>query len=561
MKKKSSCTFIRLVFLSVVFCTVAAMSAVAQNLPRVGVAPLFSTTEDVRTDVLAFTISQTIRVNLDLLGGYEIQWIPVALRDRTPADLDASASRNRLDNIVFGSISQPDERTTQFEVALYDRREGAIIYDNAWRITSVFDVFNTADRVVEAMLGQFSDEPLDLGWLAINNTGTSGDYRVYVNDTFLGTDLTRIRILSGSHLVRVEQTRMFGRYVVSEDRVRVPENGTGRLEIAIPAATQQESRRLAAFPARVREEIGNEKGEIDVPGVVNEYIGIVRDLEEATYSASLGERLPEITAAFNEFVEWFAEPIVVEVEVEPTGPGRPVASRDSGSVLFRFSEPIERPVAVEAEEERGPFLGTGRLIGVYAGGTYTRYGGSDYHDLFEDELDFEQERWMNADAGVSFTYLRQARPDTAPWWMWGTRIALGFAAKTVDGRALEPFIDEDGERGDLEFVARALELPVELLVGGGGDRYAGYLGFGGGASILLGEPDLVYEGNTLGGSPDVSPVTPFFRLSAGSLVALTSHWTGQIDLYLHNQLSSLFPDFEMRYQSVGLSVGVAYHIR
>ncbi len=337
--------------LAVILAILSVTTVSAQAQPRVAVAPLLNTSDDPGSDALAATVSRAIGVNLDLLGGYEVQRLGQPLLNTTPAALDTLAERGRYDNVVFGTIARPDARTTVFRVALYDRGEGAVTYDNSWTITSIFEVFDTADLVVEAMLDQFSEERIAFGQLAISNTGTRGEYHVYVNDNLLGDNLTQSRILAGTHSVRVEQTRMFGRYVVMEERVRIPDGGSGRLEFAIPELTDQEEERLTAFRSRLTTATGTDKQRVDFRTIVSDYIGIARDLEEADYSAAIPRYQREIEEEFNEFVAWYSEPTVVveEVEVErgpdgetrPVGPGRPVAAPGSGGVLFRYSQPID----------------------------------------------------------------------------------------------------------------------------------------------------------------------------------------------------------------------------
>jgi hypothetical protein len=233
---------------------------------------------------------------------------------------------------------------------MFDRAEGAIVYDNTWQITSVFEIFDTADLIIEAMLDQFSDERLAFGRLAITNSGARGDYQVYINDNLLGENLTQTRILAGTHDVRVEQRRMFGRFIVAEERVTVPEDGRGQLQIAIPDLTEPERERIEAFEARIVVERNRDKEDYPFGEIINDYIGLSQDLENASYSQAVTQRRTTVETAFNRFVAWYSEPTIIEREVEVqrnadgelerVGPGRPVAEPGSGGILFRFSQPI-----------------------------------------------------------------------------------------------------------------------------------------------------------------------------------------------------------------------------
>lgn len=233
---------------------------------------------------------------------------------------------------------------------MFDRGEGAIVYDNTWTITSVFEIFDVADSIVEVMLDQFSDERLAFGRLAISNRGSPGDYRVYVNDNLLGENLTQTRMLAGTHQIRVEQRRMFGPFVVAEERVTIPEDGDGRLQIVIPDFTEQEAARIRRFEERIVIQDSRAKEDYRFTRIIDEYLQLSQELENASYSEAVSQRKAEVEAGFSEFVAWYSEPTIIEREVEVdrgedgdlrrVGPGRPVAEPGSGGVLFRFSRPM-----------------------------------------------------------------------------------------------------------------------------------------------------------------------------------------------------------------------------
>ncbi|TVR68638.1 MAG: DUF1566 domain-containing protein [Spirochaetaceae bacterium] len=306
----------------------------SQALPRVGVTSLLNTSDDPGSEVLADTISRAIALNLDLLGGYDVQSFPDSLRSTAPADLDAFAARNRRDNLVFGFIEKPDARTTVFRVALYDRGSGAITYENEWTISSVLEVFDTADLVVEAMLSQFSDERISFGELVISNDGTRGTYRVYVDDNYLGEDVTQTRILAGTYQIRVEQTRMFGTHTVREATILVPEDGIGRLPITIPGLTSEESERLVRFRSRLDTSPAASRQTVDFQSVVNEYITLARDMEEANYSRAINEQKEEIDQAFNAFVAWYSQSPAPETIPEAEVGTIQATTRSAGTVYL-----------------------------------------------------------------------------------------------------------------------------------------------------------------------------------------------------------------------------------
>lgn len=225
-------------------------------------------------------------------------------------------------------------------------------------------------------------------------------------------------------------------------------------------------------------------------------------------------------------------------------------------------EPEEEEKEIVAKErEYGPFLGEGHVYSVKVGLGRVNWGGLGHREYFDDTLNLNEQSSMNLDFGASYTYMRQARPVVAPWWMWGTRLALGVAGRTVSGRADNPADDGDGERGRLNIRSRVLEAPFELLIGGGRDRFVGYAGYGVGLTIPLGEPRFLFEGEELD-SPNLDiPVASFMRFTVGGLIRIDSNWSSHVDLYFHNQLTSWYSEFDLRYDVMGMTIGLGYHLR
>jgi hypothetical protein len=227
-------------------------------------------------------------------------------------------------------------------------------------------------------------------------------------------------------------------------------------------------------------------------------------------------------------------------------------------------EEVEEEEEVVEERERGPFLGTGHVIGVRLGFADTVWSGRGHDDYFDNILDVNDDGSLAIDIGASYTYMQQARPDVAPALMWGTRVSFGLTSKRVTGRGNNPADPTSGDRGTVKYSARVLEIPLELLVGGGGDRFIGYGGAGVGLAITMGDPRLTFEGEKVDFPYDVeTPAVPFLRVSGGGLIKLTPEWSSHVDLFFHNLMSGWYSatEFSQMYTSVGLSFGLGYHIK
>jgi hypothetical protein len=322
---------------------VTVSGVAAQTLPRVGIVPFASQIEDSASEALGSEIANAIDINIRIAGSHEVARVSQPLRAPTLAELDSLAARNRFDSIIFGSVDKPNPRQTVFTVALFDRAQGAVVFQNQWTIRSVLETFDTADAIVGAMVSELSDRRMAFGQLALINTGTQGSYRLYINGVFAGDNISRLRLLSGTHRVRVEQERMFGRLVVSESTVMVPEDGTGTLQFTIPGMTEQEARRIDGFLASV-ERTGPEKAEFDFAEIVSEYVALVVALDHAPYSAEMAERREQLCAEFAGFVSWFGQQRATDAtpgERLATQTRRPTAGPENGVVLFRYSRPLD----------------------------------------------------------------------------------------------------------------------------------------------------------------------------------------------------------------------------
>jgi hypothetical protein len=221
------------------------------------------------------------------------------------------------------------------------------------------------------------------------------------------------------------------------------------------------------------------------------------------------------------------------------------------------------PAAEGASREKGPFLGQGHITGLYATVAWNWYTGNDWTDTL-DNVDADDSGGGDfGAAGFSYTYLRQARRDVAPWWMWGLRTGIGWSNKIYRADIIDPTTGID--RAEYEFIAHILEVPVEFLIGGGGDRFVWYLGGGLGGSILLAEPDSRFDGDEVGhpsGNDADNPLQAFFRVGTGGYFRIADSWTGDIRVTYDRMFSgSWYPDFSQEYNTLSLGLGVGYHFR
>jgi hypothetical protein len=214
-----------------------------------------------------------------------------------------------------------------------------------------------------------------------------------------------------------------------------------------------------------------------------------------------------------------------------------------------------------APRERGEFLGDGSFATLYGGLAWVQFDGSDWNDSL-DSVDARDERGTSGTIGLSYAFFSQARPDVAPWWVWGLRTGLGYAWRETTVDILDPSGGVD--RREYLFRAHILELPAEFLLGGGGDRIFWYFGGGFGVSLLLGEPQSEFDGQDVGhpsGDETQHPIQAFVRGTTGTYFRLgSSDWVGDVRLvYDQNLTGSWYDNYDQYYRSFTVGVGAGYH--
>jgi hypothetical protein len=219
-------------------------------------------------------------------------------------------------------------------------------------------------------------------------------------------------------------------------------------------------------------------------------------------------------------------------------PEKPTGAKDEGSTP-------DDSETYDARQElpTNDHLAHGHIIGLSASIGVSQLQGNDWDDAMQEVNAKPPYSGPGFRIGTTYTRLRQLRPASAPWWMWGLRTGLGYSRHRLDYEIDNP----EGEgRSDFNFITDLLELPAELLVGGGGRRLIVYAGFGVGASLLLGTPESVYKGgdedtnndiddlgHPSGNDPD-RRIQGFFRLTGGTYIRIGTSWTVSAQLF-HNQ--------------------------
>ncbi len=224
---------------SVVFPVLAHTQSRDITTPWVTVAVPATAEDDARLDTLAHVIADNLELTLRLIGEYVVQ--PRPEEAVSPSEVDAAArlaEAETLDYVVFGSVRAREDAATVFSISVYSRETQSVTLQREAVADSLFATFEVADELAAEILEAFTGRRIAYGQVLIGNLeGPGGDYRVFVDGSAVGNNVTRIeRVLIGERLIEVEALDgpRAGQIITAES-VLVTQNETERVQFSLAA--------------------------------------------------------------------------------------------------------------------------------------------------------------------------------------------------------------------------------------------------------------------------------------------------------------------------------------
>ena len=215
----------------------------AQNSlkPRITVFPLENPSSDVQIDIISHNVKNTAELNLKMLDKYNVISVGEESHDMSSGGLISFCEKNSIDNVLFGkSVLQPDG-SVDLEMSVFSREEGKVTLTENEKADTLFDIFAASDRLVVALMQSFSGTHMGFGSIVLKNAGSKGLCQVYIDDIYIGENIEKIsKILNGKRIIKIKQERMFGEYIVKEDKILVIEDETTFIEFDIPGFLDEE---------------------------------------------------------------------------------------------------------------------------------------------------------------------------------------------------------------------------------------------------------------------------------------------------------------------------------
>ncbi len=238
----------------VVFLFGGAVMTPAQDeplAPWVIVVPAANRTGNSALDPIGTTVADTIELTLRLLGEFEVQEltadrIPSGVVDGDVNALKEFSERETMDYVVFGSVEQIDEDFV-ITASVWERETALVTVSQQEVTNSIFGTFEASDRLATSFLSALSGQRIAFGSLVVQNRGwREGSYRVLVDGTQVGVDVTRIdSVLIGErNIAVVANTGARAGSIVFQERLQVTEG----VEVSIDFALDPPGESVAEAP-------------------------------------------------------------------------------------------------------------------------------------------------------------------------------------------------------------------------------------------------------------------------------------------------------------------------
>ena len=235
--------------LIVVFAAIllsARLVALDESLmPRVAVAPFAATADDPSLRSIGLAITDTIGLTLKLLGTFTVENPAGIEKAGDLASAESVALQNKLDSIVFGSVSRQDDGSFLISLELFSRQKHAIEIERQAKADSVLDVFDAADKLTKEFLEAVSGIHIGFGSIAFENAGEVGDFEVRIDGTSVGRNIGSVqKVLNGRHSITVVQQRLLGELELARVDTMVKEDETVTVKFSVPYMIDGEKKEI-----------------------------------------------------------------------------------------------------------------------------------------------------------------------------------------------------------------------------------------------------------------------------------------------------------------------------
>jgi hypothetical protein len=276
MKQKAILFFFGIVLF---LCGVTVHSQQESLIPRVAIVPMVNETKDDQYDFLCITIDDTVKLALDLAKKFMVMKAVRFDPYKKAGRVKSYAEENRLDNIVFGKTYLNKMGEIIVRMSVYDRTRDRVAITKEEKASSIFEIFDASNRLVKALVKEFSDMHMGYGALKLVNTGEEGDFELYIDGELKGKNTGRVRnVLNGQRKIEIKQNRMFGTELIFTQDIWVYEAAVSQVDFAVPYLLQHEKEALEKVETSIAQSWDSREDTGKVVGSILEGYDLLKDI-------------------------------------------------------------------------------------------------------------------------------------------------------------------------------------------------------------------------------------------------------------------------------------------
>jgi hypothetical protein len=250
-------------------------------------------TGDPQYNAVCSTVTDTVALVLRFLQNYLV----IDQEDNPDlATLDISNQQaigdfcdtNKYDEILYGSTDLNEGGGFIFRLQVFNNQDQATKAREEVVADSVFDVFDSADRITARIISHISNVHIGFGSIALNLEGPESEYTVYLDGRPVRNPRQLFRkVLNGTYVIEIHQDRLLGDTVIFKKQIDVFEDKTTQVNFSIPLASAGEKQLIESK----KEEI---LATADDPAKISELVQSIVAFQEQTLKVDYDRSLKDL---------------------------------------------------------------------------------------------------------------------------------------------------------------------------------------------------------------------------------------------------------------------------
>ena len=290
MSEKINIIFCFFIFLA---CFLPPAVVLSEDRTNIAIIPMKNNSDMPEYTTLCETVTDTVTSVIRFLPDYTLYEATdnpdlLTVNTSNMENLKAFSEKHSYDEILFGDLSRDEQDKLLFQLQIYDLREHDIIVEHEAIAETLLDVFDTADMMTLALLGQITDVNIGFGTIELTKTSGLGTYDVYLDKKQIrNPKKTFEKVLNGDYLLEIRQDRLLGDTVIFSNRIYVNEFQTTTVRFSIPPATEEELRFILIKNSEILDTASD-------PDNIDQFLSEIAEFQELTRNITYDPELVQL---------------------------------------------------------------------------------------------------------------------------------------------------------------------------------------------------------------------------------------------------------------------------